>query len=249
MTTPKCLRKGFTLVEILAVIAVISVLASGAYYTASSVNAAARESKLDSDVSALNSAVQIYEAMGGDLSNLDGVPGATVEEKVLTKLKIKGDDETRAKQNGITGSLIDPRLTAGSYTTSGPRAVWNASKKVFEITNSGSGIREFVLSDAAAVAARSESPNADPYVRERVLDAANVKEGPAWVWDYTQASVPEPTPVDNPYPGVSTPTPTPNPPDEPPTPAPTSTPFSPAPPPKSRMRSRARTTKGSPARP
>jgi len=204
-------KGGFTLVEIVAVLAVVSVLASAGYYTASTVHETARENKLESDVVTLNSAVQIYESIGGDISDLSGAAGGTPEEKVLTKLKVKGDDEARSKFNGISGSLVDPRLTSGDVVSSGKRARWNTTTKRFEVvTSGGSGVREFVFSDAAADAARALSPNNAAYLRDdRAMNAANVKDGKAvWVWDFTQATASTPAPDPNPSgsPG-STPTP------------------------------------------
>ena len=191
MTAPLLLKKGFTLVEVLVVITVISVLASAGYYTASSVQQTVRENKLESDVVALNSAVQIYEATGGDLSDdsLSGVPGDTPEEKVLTKLKIKGDVNTQNKYNGVSGSLIDARMSTGDTVSSGSRAVWNSSKKIFEVKTSGDpGVKEFVLSDEAATEARAAA-GGSAYVRDgRVIDAADIKQGKKWVWEYTVAN-------------------------------------------------------------
>lgn len=233
------LRKGFTLIEVLAVVAVISVVASAGYYTATSVRESARESKLESDVASLNSAVQIYEAAGGNFTDLPDGDGddTRLEAKVLNKLKVKADAEAISKFNGITGSVVDARLMAGDSSDSGKRAYWDVAARRFLIAESDGGpdgVREFFLSDDAVDASRSLGANiAGSYIRaDRALDASNLKEGPKWVWEHSGATVLAKNEVPIPDPVVPAPTAFPVPDASvAPTPVTTATPFVPTPPP------------------
>ncbi len=72
---------GFSLVEALIAIAILAILAGVGTSALQGIQSAAREEKLRIDISDLNSAVRIYIASGGDLSQADTV------DKVLTNSK------------------------------------------------------------------------------------------------------------------------------------------------------------------
>jgi type II secretory pathway pseudopilin PulG len=133
---------GFTLTNVLVTVAIIGVLATGAFRSISSTNEGVLESKLQGDVKSINAAINVYETFGGN------IPEDATPAQVLAKLKSKSSALTREQTNGVTGSLVDPRLKAivmaegsgGEGQRPVPRAVWNAEKQRFSVSTSGSGI-------------------------------------------------------------------------------------------------------------
>ncbi len=179
----------FTLVEILLTIAVISVLTSAGYYVATTTKETARENKLRSDVTNLNTAVQLYVANGGT------IPANATAEQVLTKLKSKATSSSAAVAIGLSGSFVDPRLTPSEQSTdqaaSGElRAVWVPAATAsetgkFEVASTGQGIREFSLDESKAAAGASTPA---PETRQQTLEAVSLAESnPHWVWGVSDA--------------------------------------------------------------
>ncbi|WP_237763936.1 type II secretion system protein [Terrimicrobium sacchariphilum] len=174
----------FTLVEILLAIAVISVLTSAGYYVATTTKETARENKLRSDVTNLNTAVQLYVANGGT------IPANATAQQVLTKLQSRATGASAAVAIGLSGSFVDPRLTPSvqsSDQASGSelRAVWvpaagagEAGK--FAVVATGQGIREFSIDESKAAAGASTPA---PEVRQQTMEAVSLAESnPHWVW-------------------------------------------------------------------
>jgi len=167
---------GFTLIEILLAIMVISTLASVGYVTTKAVQQNVKDRKLESDVAAANAAVQLYQANGGSLA-----PTSSAND-VITQLKNRADASSASKTVGLTGSFLDVRAepvwqTAEEGASGALRVTWNASAGVFVLSNTGAaGIKEFRINSANAAAT--------PTVESRVpvKDAATETK---WVWDYT----------------------------------------------------------------
>jgi len=173
--------RGFTLVEILLGIAVISILSSVGYFTVTNIQEGARETKLQSDVTAMNAAVKSYVASGGSL------PAGGDADAVLIKLKTRANVASAAKSIGMTGSFIDQRLepvwqSPDESGSSQLRAVWDAAQGRFVLSREGgSGINNFRLNNSLA--------SAEPAVETRTqnLVGSDVKAGqPVWIWDYAE---------------------------------------------------------------
>jgi prepilin-type N-terminal cleavage/methylation domain-containing protein len=186
-------KLGFTLIEILTVIAIMAVLTAAGYLVAVKVGRASAEAKLKNDVAMLNRAVQTYTANGGVLDEAVPTGQVLTADKVLEQLRrVAGDAR---KHSGLRGSMVDPRLSIQMQSTaeaasSDLRAYWNNDKGQFELASSGNtpGIREFKLLDVAQV------PPAFTNAKTGVLVAAGADsrktalplgQTDKWVWDYT----------------------------------------------------------------
>lgn len=174
--------RAFALIEVILVVAAISLLSAAGYYTVAQVKETARENKLEADVANLNNAVQMYTASGGDLSEATTVGG------VLNKLKTRANADGVAKQMGMKGSFIDPRTIGisqsdGEAGSTQSRAIWNASAQKFEVKSSGAGVKAFGVDNSlSAGEVQTEE-------RSRTLTAADVNsENPVWVWDHTDVT-------------------------------------------------------------
>jgi prepilin-type N-terminal cleavage/methylation domain-containing protein len=166
----------FTLVEVLAVVAVLGLLATVVILNFGSTRSSAAHTKLLSDVNVLNHAVKLYVAEGGRLDDV------STHQQVIERLKTKSTAEVARRHVGpVTGRLIDPRLaakdlTASEVATKSPRAVWNASLQKFVVTTEGAGIGSFSFDDTkAGVAATTEA-------RQRSSMLFNRTDG--WVWEW-----------------------------------------------------------------
>lgn len=189
MRTPSISRlaiRGFSLVEILMGIAVLSTIGSVAIYGISTMMPSTKDGKLRRDVATLNRAFQVYEANGGDLSDLDA-------QGALDKLKRKASSESAKQLAGLAGRMVDNRLAVALQTpqeasTDRPRAYWNSSTKRFEIRTTGEGIREFVLNESIA--------NRD-YGEEVRTSTKKLASRDKWIWDFdpSNPSAP-PTPTE-----------------------------------------------------
>lgn len=166
---------GFTLVEILIVVAAIAILGGTVITGVRGVRESANDSKLEKDVATINGAIDTYRSAGG------AIPAGADAQAVINLLKTRADATSSARTLGFTGSFIDPRTTivAQPPTSSPLRAVYDAANFRFYTTRSGSGIPAFGLDEAAgAVAPTTET-------RERTLDQATAGK---WVWDYADAA-------------------------------------------------------------
>lgn len=144
---------GFSLVEIMTLIAIMGVLSTVAVMMIGNQPARVREIKLSSDVASLNQLVAAYLADGGEDSR--ALHGLTSPQVVLDKLKrTRPDLDVKRQHTGATsGRLVDTRLKART-STSAPRdgslrARWNTQKKRFELTNAGgTAVTEFYFDES-----------------------------------------------------------------------------------------------------
>jgi prepilin-type N-terminal cleavage/methylation domain-containing protein len=141
---------GYSLVEVIVVVALISAASAGAFFVISGVTKDSADTKLLRDVATINRAIGVYQASGGNLSDV------SEPQAVIDRLKSKMT-ETEAKQMaGLRGSLVDTRLKAvlqdsGQAALSEQRAFWNPGRQGFYVANSGAiGVREFVLDESLA---------------------------------------------------------------------------------------------------
>jgi len=175
------LRRAFSLVELLGVIAAIAAISAIGIVTVTNTKQAADATKLDQDVASLNESIEIYRSNGGDLSGLTGSDSATIDA-VLAKLKSKGE---ASRVIGVTSAVLDARVTAdyGDDSTR-RRARWDSSKHQFVVADAAtSGVVEFTFDESlAANAAATESG------RSTTKDLAT---SGGWVWDkgtFTEAA-------------------------------------------------------------
>lgn len=225
--------KAFTLIEALIVVAVMSVIGAMGVQIVGGSASRAQETKLVADVKALNNAITMYKAAGGQLT------GEETVDELLTKLKSRRSAESALEAIGPTGSFLDPRVrpvyqTQAEADGSSPRVVLRNG--VFVFAEEGEpGIKAFVLSSEAGA-------NDIVYENDR-RDFLKAGTNTGWIWDFedsvaepvpvsTPAPTPAPTPVVDPTP-EPTPMPTPDPiPEEPaptPEPSPEPEPEEPAP--------------------
>jgi type II secretory pathway pseudopilin PulG len=183
---------GFSLVEILLIIAVIGILSGVAYQGVFGVRNSTADAKLRNDVRVLNSAIDSYRASGG------GLEGVSEWGDMLSKLKTSA---TNAKEIiGMKGPFIDIRVagieqSTGEAESGTLRAYFTNDGRSprFLVANSGPvGIREFVFDESLVAAA--------PEVRTATV--AQATEG-GWIWDYEETQPLSITSVPTAVPGVS----------------------------------------------
>ena len=100
------LKNGFSLVEIVVVVAVIGALAALGFAVLVKYKTPVAVVKMEQDVATLNSAVRGYLASGGSLDSVTGL------EDVLAKLKTKAASAQEDEIAGLKGSFIDRRSKA-----------------------------------------------------------------------------------------------------------------------------------------
>ena len=165
-------RAGFTLVEILLVVAVVAILSGVAMVAVTNTRESTRVSKLESDVATINAAIQVYQVNGGAL------PAIATPQQILDKLKTSADTASAAAIPGLHGSVVDRRLWVDPNdppTGAEPRALWNGTAGRFVIATSGSnGVRNFLLDDTKA---------ATNYGTEARTPGV-VTQTNGWVWNY-----------------------------------------------------------------
>lgn len=191
--------RAFTLIEILIVVGAIAVVGSAGYVVATNVQENARESKLETDMAAVNSALQLYKANGGQIAADD------TAQEVVQKLQQSANQSTGAKSTGLKGSFLDTRvkpIPLEDANSSQLRVVWNAEQGRFMLAREGQdAIQRFDLDDASAAAGPSATNE-----RKNNLEVATVDK---WIWDYEDKEVanaaPAPTPPVNARPDYTDP--------------------------------------------
>lgn len=140
---------GFSVMEVLILIAVMGVLGTIAVSMLGAQFKVASDSKLTSDVTAVNNLISAYVADGGNLT------GLTSPQAVLDKMKrSRADADVKRQHTGATsGRLVDTRLKVRTSTLTAPngrtRAIWNIRKQRFELSQaSGTGVEEFYFDEA-----------------------------------------------------------------------------------------------------
>lgn len=133
-------RSGFSLVELLVAVGILSSLAAIALYGVSSITSSSKEQKLKADTATLNSAIRVYEGNGGNLSDVK------TEREVLGRLKTASSNwkEIAGLRKGMVDASLDVEY-ADTRKKGDIRARWDINSKRFVITNSGRGVSEFVI--------------------------------------------------------------------------------------------------------
>lgn len=184
--------RGFTLVEILLIVALVGILSGAAYQSLFGVREGAADAKLRNDVRVLNSAIDTYRAAGG---NLEGV---SLWGDALTKLKTSASNA--AEIIGPKGPFVDIRIAGVEQSSdeagSGALRAYftnDGENPRFLVASSGPvGIKEFVF-DESLVAPASET---------RSAVVAQASQG-GWIWDYEEAPPLSVTSLPAVVPGVS----------------------------------------------
>ena len=171
----------FSALELLVIVSIVSVLLAIGIPGVVKLSSSMKDTKLESDLVVLNSAVKSYLLFGG---NLNGDESLAV---VLTKLKSRASDETAGQVVGLRGTFLDPRFepimqTAEEAATDVPRGYWDASKKKFVSATSGPpGIKEFRID-------HDYVPSMDlTETRETAVQYAHNSD---WIWDYQDSAAP-----------------------------------------------------------
>lgn len=170
-------KAGFSLVEILLIVAAVGVLAGVAYQSVTGVKESSADAKLLSDVRVLNSAIDSYRASGGSLEDV------LAWTDVLAKLKSTASNAQEIA--APKGPFIDVRVTAVEQSpeeasTSALRAYFSAdgdSPRFVTAVSGPVGIKEFVFDE-------SLSP---PAAEERDVLLSQAGDG-GWIWAYEEAS-------------------------------------------------------------
>lgn len=180
-------NRAFTLIEVMASVAVIGIIVAIAIGYASSGTTVTKQHKLDSDVASINQAISAYIGFGGSVSEITGAVD------VLSRLKSQQLDSEKASSTGVTGSFVDRRLRAllmseEEAASDELRAIWDPEAAQFVIARSGyPAVKAFYFSqDEEAVAAEAR-PGFFNYAKED-----------SWVWDYEDRAPlvkPQPTSI------------------------------------------------------
>ncbi|MEM7600432.1 MAG: choice-of-anchor K domain-containing protein [Verrucomicrobiota bacterium] len=167
-----------SIIEILITVVTIGILASVTSIAVTRVSKATQERKLESDVQAMNSAIRIYLANGGDLG------GISDANDVLGKLKTsrtKADKELHV--GAPSGRMIDRRVTTSAVAGDSwkARANYDAGSQRFQVVSGIAGF-EFILDDALA-----EQQTAS---ETREHGALSYAANSTWVWDHASTNNP-----------------------------------------------------------
>jgi type II secretory pathway pseudopilin PulG len=167
------LRAGYSLLEVLLVIACISAVASMALWIVVNGEQSTAAVKLQRDVAAINNALRLHAALGGKVIPNTG-------EGALAVLKMSAPKDRSHQIAGLREGLIDPRLTGlPSLPETAERAVWNSAAGHFVVATSGSGFRGFYLNPDA------ELPVEEDASRTATFALASKSN---WVWDTNPAT-------------------------------------------------------------
>lgn len=160
-------RCGFSLVEILVILAVIGVVSTIAVPLVTGVPDAAKKEKLEQDVLVVNNAIDAYLASGGDAGQL-------TSGNILAVLKSRVYGGMPAEMMGPQGPFLD--LTV---TTNATDFAWSASftaepRPRFVVAKNTAGVI-FGKGPAMAVGGVAERPD---------------EARPSWLWGYADATPP-----------------------------------------------------------
>jgi prepilin-type N-terminal cleavage/methylation domain-containing protein len=158
---------GFSLVEILVVLALIGVVTTVSMPLITGAPEAAKRKKLEQDVAIVNNAIDSYLASGGDPQNLtsDGVLGA---------LKSRVYGGMAAEMLGPQGPFLDPTVATNPTDFSWSAIFAPGARPRFEIVENTSGV---VFGSGPAMAIGGVAERAD-------------QARPSWLWSYVEATPP-----------------------------------------------------------
>ena len=166
-------QHGYSLIELLSVIGLITILASLGFVFATLMMRTAQKSKLEQDIATLNSAIRVYTSNGGDLSGLSA-PSAVLSEPKTTR----SSADQKLHTGAPPGRMIDPRVVEQAVTVADweSRAAYSVAKQQFVLVDT----------DTAGVLFRlDESLNEMTIPIEiRSHGAVNYAKNETWIWDH-----------------------------------------------------------------
>jgi len=179
-------RKGFSLIELLVVVAGLSVLGGGGFVTMSNVIITSRENKLESDAATINRAIDVYVANGGSFSGSESA--GDILDKLQTVASATGAPSMMGMRRSMLDSRVDAEMQSSAEATSTQlRAVpqWYADRNMwyFQVGRpsegvSAAGVKEFVFDEIqGSVVAVEET-------RDVTKEVAS--EG--WIWGHEVVS-------------------------------------------------------------
>ncbi len=167
---------GFGIPDIIATVALLSVVGGIAGTAFSSANQRARDAKLHSQTHELNRAVQLFHNAGGSLVNAATIPD------VMERLQALPSTEIQQRIAGYSGNFLSPNIQAILQTpeeshSDEPRILWDATNASFHLANTGGiGIKAMVMEEITHLPPQvAESP------RSTFMELA-IEDG--WIWDY-----------------------------------------------------------------
>ena len=176
-----CCRGGFSVLELIATIAVIGVIAAVGVNLIGDDASSAGVAKLQSDVATLNQMVAVYLGDGGSLA------GITSPQSVLDKMKrVRPQSEWQEHVGIDSGKLLDVRLRARMTSQpdgeNNPRVTWDRVKQRFVMSKaSGSAVSEFYLDPTLA--------GTDFGTETRAKSVVQYNSGSrGWVWGTTTST-------------------------------------------------------------
>lgn len=174
-------RAGFSLMELVATIAIIALVAAVGVSLLADDPGSARTAKLESDLATLNQMVALYTADGGSLA------GLSTPQAVIDKMKrVRPQAEWQRHVGMASGRLVDVRLRARMTSRpdddNNPRAIWNRTKQRFELSNTaGTAAAEFYLDEALA------GTDFGTETRSKTVVTFN-SDTQGWVWNTSGSS-------------------------------------------------------------
>ena len=119
----KKLRKGFTLVELLIVIAILGALSAGMSVSSSKATAAAKATTINNNINAIKTAAALYQLQEGN-----EFKESKVDASELKKANILNLDIYNKGKDGTTASVIQYTITKGADAGAGAYVVCNFAK-------------------------------------------------------------------------------------------------------------------------
>lgn len=172
-------NRGYSLLEVLVVIAVVGVLAAVSYHFVTRAAESSREVKLKKDVAVVNEALRTYLASGGVME-----PNITAAAAIA---KMKTTALEPNKLAALRGTMVDVRLgfRLATSTEEGPFAYWNDDTHQFFLEedrlDGQNAIAEFVLDESNVPA---------EILTEARKTGFELSETDPWIWTFSDAISP-----------------------------------------------------------
>jgi prepilin-type N-terminal cleavage/methylation domain-containing protein len=167
MKTNRLRRCGFSLVEILVVIAVIGVLAGVTIPVITGVPQSAKKEKLEQDVVLVNNAIDAYLASGGD-------PAGLTAGNVIAALKNRVYGGMAAEMMGPQGPFLDPTVATNPTDFEWSAVFTGSPRPRFVVVQGTQGVI-FGTGPATEIGGVAERADADRTT---------------WLWSYAEATPP-----------------------------------------------------------